>query len=126
MKARCYNKNDKRYFRYGGRGITVSDDWRSSFTKFLQDMGKRPSMKHSLDRIDNSRGYEKGNCRWSTNIEQCNNKDNNRIVTYGGKAQTVRMWANELGLNYDRVRQRLFVYNWSVDKAFNTPKKGAK
>jgi hypothetical protein len=73
MKQRCLNKNNKRYNDYGGRGITIHGQWLDSFDHFYTDMGKRPA-GYSLDRIDNDKNYEPGNCKWSTKSEQQNNK----------------------------------------------------
>lgn len=73
MNNRCTNKNDSRYIRYGGRGITVCERWKKSFNNFMQDVGPRPSLKHSLDRINNNGNYEPGNVRWATAEEQRNN-----------------------------------------------------
>lgn len=75
MKSRCYIKNRKDYHRYGGRGITVCDTWRKDFFNFLEDVGFRPSLKHTLDRIDTNDNYYKENCKWSTAIEQNNNRN---------------------------------------------------
>lgn len=72
MIQRTTNPNNPRYADYGGRGITVCDAWRK-FEGFLADMGERPKGR-TLDRIDNDRGYESGNCRWSTPKEQQNNR----------------------------------------------------
>lgn len=73
-KFRCSNPNDPFYPDYGGRGITMCQRWRESFEAFLADMGTRPGPGYSLDRIDNDRGYEPGNCRWATALEQAANR----------------------------------------------------
>lgn len=82
-RARCFSKNHRWYHRYGGRGITMCEEWRNDFTRFLNDMGLRPSKNHSLDRINNEGDYEPGNCRWATRRQQNINKTNpgNRILT---------------------------------------------
>ena len=73
MKRRCYSPNSTGFKYWGGRGIHVCDQWLKSFEAFLSDMGKKPSPKHSLDRINNDGNYEPSNCRWATNTEQRNN-----------------------------------------------------
>ena len=71
---RCTNPSDPGFDSYGGRGITVCDRWRESFESFLADMGTRPTPRHSIDRIDNDRGYEPGNCRWALPLTQSRNR----------------------------------------------------
>jgi len=80
MKQRCYNKNRRDYYLYGGRGIIVCNEWRTSFEAFLEDMGEAPSNKHSLDRIDVNGIYKPGNCRWATPHQQRVNQRDIRAI----------------------------------------------
>ena len=80
MRNRCYNPNYNKFKDYGGRGIEVCDRWKDSFENFLEDMGPKPSSKHSIDRIDVDGNYESWNCKWSTTQEQARNRRNQRDV----------------------------------------------
>lgn len=106
MLSRCRNKRNPKYPGYGGRGITVCDEW-SSFKKFYEDMGKRPAPEYSIDRIDNNSGYSKANCRWATRKQQQNNMRTNRWITDGYKTMTVAQWADELGIKPNTIVTRL-------------------
>ncbi len=108
MKQRCANKNNPAYGRYGGRGIKVCDRWIGSFTNFLEDMGERPSKKHSLDRHPNNDGnYEPGNVRWGTDDEQARNKRNNRWFEADGKKMIMQDWAAYFGVNESTLLEHL-------------------
>ncbi|TJU85615.1 MAG: hypothetical protein E5Y10_24660 [Mesorhizobium sp.] len=79
MKDRCYNPQNPKYDRYGGRGIAVCDWWIDSFEHFIADMGLRPGPGYSIDRIENDGNYEPDNCRWATPIEQARNRGGQRV-----------------------------------------------
>lgn len=115
MRSRCLNPTHHAYRDYGGRGITVDPRW-DRFENFLADMGSRPAGT-SLDRKDNSLGYSPENCRWATPLEQGNNMRSNRLLTIGGRTQTVAQWARERGINYDTFRTRIFVLGWTPEEA---------
>lgn len=80
MLARCYNPSANGYKNYGGKGIVVCDRWRESIENFIEDMGRRPSIKYTLDRIDSSKGYCKENCRWATPAVQQRNKSSTKLT----------------------------------------------
>lgn len=107
IKERCENIRSKSYPSYGGRGIRVCSRWSRSFEAFYADMGPKPSPKHSIDRRDNERGYEPGNCRWATKLEQCNNTRRNRLLTHGSETDTMAQWARRLGVDYGLLKRRL-------------------
>lgn len=123
MVHRCTNKNHHKYKDYGGRGITVCARWLESFKNFYEDMGERPSMDHSLDRIDNNEGYSIDNCRWATPKEQSRNQRSNRILEAFGKSQCLVEWAEELGIPTSTLDSRLNKRGWCVTKALLLPKK---
>ena len=109
MNRRCHYPPDPSYWRYGGRGIIVCDEWRHNFAAFYSEIGPRPSALHSLDRIDNNRGYESRNVRWATDAEQKRNMRKNVWLTHEGRTMVLRDWATETGLKQMTIRSRLRV-----------------
>lgn len=105
MLDRCYNKRNRRYPRYGGRGITVCARWRSSFAAFYKDMGD-PPQGHTLDRINNMKGYTPSNCRWATPREQANNRVTNVMITHEGRTMSIADWARHLDMPYYWIKHR--------------------
>ena len=106
MKSRCYDESNASYPFYGAVGITVCDEWRESFSKFLLDMGVRPDGM-TIDRIDNSKGYFKENCRWQTHKEQANNRRSNVFVYDDCGQLTVEEYAKMNNLSDSGARSRL-------------------
>lgn len=123
MRARCLNPNHPAYKNYGGRGITVCDEWLGPGGKarFLADMGPRPSPEHSLDRINNDGPYCKDNCRWATQKQQCNNTRRNHRITIDGVTRTVTEWAEFRGLKLITLHFRLARRGWSERDAVMLP-----
>ena len=105
MHDRCRNPNNKRFARYGGRGISVCERW-WEFPLFLEDMGLRPQ-GHSIERINNDGNYEPENCRWATRVEQAANQAHSRLITAFGRTLTVSAWGRELGIERTTIRDRL-------------------
>lgn len=117
MKCRCYNPNDPEYANYGGRGITVSEEWRQrgGYRVFEKDMWPRPSTRHTLDRINNDLGYSKENCKWSTRKEQRANQRTSCKVAICGIVKTKGEWATLLGLSSTGFNNRL-KRGWTGEK----------
>lgn len=117
---RCYNKKNKYYKLYGGRGITVCDEWKdfSVFNQWAINNGYKPGL--TIDREDNDGIYEPGNCRWVTQKVQCNNLRKNIVFVFNGESKTLSEWANSK-LIYDRIYDRIFRQGWDFEKAYLTP-----
>lgn len=130
LKQRCYNPKSTFYKNYGGRGITVCNEWLNSemydgrstkgwiaFKNWALSNGYADNL--TIDRIDNSKGYCPENCHWVTMRTQQNNRRSNRLITYKGKTQSLANWCRELNLNYGTIKCRIR-RNWTVEKAFET------
>jgi len=124
MINRCHNPADQAYSRYGGRSIIVCQRWRESLEAFIADMGSRPLSSHSIDRIDNDKGYSKNNCRWATPQEQSRNRRRHRLVTFDGKTMCVTEWSEATGIPAATLYWRLG-NGWSVERALAAPVKHA-
>lgn len=107
MKDRCLNKAGRSYKDWGGRGITICDEWRDSFEAFYADMGPRPGPEYELDRENNEGPYCKTNCRWTTLDVQLNNKRNNVNLTIDGITCTVAQWSRETDVTEQTIHKRL-------------------
>jgi hypothetical protein len=120
--SRCYNKNNVSYYRYGGRGVDMCDEWRNDYLKF-KEWALKNNYKENLqiDRIDNNGNYEPNNCRWVTGIVNANNKSNNLFITYDGQRKTLSNWAKILGINKSTLQTRITRKKWSVKRAFEQP-----
>lgn len=120
MLARCRNSNHPRFADYGGRGITVCDRWQKSFVAFLEDMGLKPTTRHSIERMNNDGDYCPLNCRWASPKEQNQNTRVNRLITHDGKTMTLSQWANFLNTKHSVIGGRLD-RGWSVAEALTIP-----
>lgn len=120
MKQRCYNPKKKYFKRYGGRGITVCEEWQTfePFYEWAIANGYRENL--TIERVNNDGNYCPSNCRWATRKEQSNNKSSNHKITYNGETHTMTEWAGLLGLPksvmHDRIRR-----GWTMERIASTP-----
>lgn len=120
---RCTWPNYKGYPSYGGRGITICDEWRDDVTAFCDHVSRLPhygKKGYTLDRIDNSLGYFPGNLRFATASEQSRNRRTSTLITYNGKTTNLVEWAAITGISRATIGARL-KRGWSVEKALTTP-----
>lgn len=121
MLERCINTRHNNYEIYGGRGITVCDEWRNSFEDFFEwSMSNGYTEELTLDRIDVNRGYFPDNCRWVTQREQCNNTRRNINVEINGEVHTLKQWTEIFGLKYGTIASRV-KRGWTPLAALTTP-----
>lgn len=114
MINRCYNKNLLNFRNWGGRGITVCNEWKDNFMTFYEwaiNNGYKDTL--TIDRIDNNKGYDPTNCRWVTNKTQSNNRRTNILLTYAGKTQNIKQWSAELNTKYVTMCYRYHA-GWST------------
>lgn len=132
INRRCHDPLAANYNRYGARGIVVCKGWRESAASFVEDMGAKPSPKHSIDRKDNSLGYTCGhcdechdrgwpaNCRWATATEQAENRGPSKPVSADGVTLSVPAWAKKLGVSKQAIYSRLR-HGWPPAEAVTVP-----
>lgn len=121
MKERCLNPKNPKFHCYGGRGIQICERWLRSFAAFLEDVGPRPSDKHSLERSDTNGDYCPENCSWATQRIQQNNRRNNRRIQFRGMTLTLAEWSRILKIDYHKLEARINRHDWAIDRAFPTP-----
>lgn len=121
IRRRCLNPNAHEYDSYGGSGIRICDRW-SEFSAFLEDMGERPSVRHSIDRYPDQEGnYEPGNCRWATPKQQGRNRNNNRMLTFNGETMCLSEWAEKIGMSAAALKCRLDICGYTIEEALTFP-----
>jgi len=126
MKARCYNPNVAAYKDYGGRGISICEEWREDFQAFYDWAivngydENAPRKACTIDRIDNDGNYCPENCRWIDWNSQQNNKNNNRMLTYKGETHNVAEWCEITGISRRTLMSRLNM-GWSIEDALSKP-----
>ena len=121
IKNRCFNSNTRRYRDYGGRGITMCDEWKNNFKSFYEwSMSHGYSDELTIDRIDNNGNYEPSNCRWVTVKVQNRNARSNHLITYKGETHCIADWADITGLSSTCICNRI-KYGWNVERILETP-----
>lgn len=123
MMQRCNTPTCGNYKYYGARGVKVCERWRD-FATFREDMGECPDRSMTLDRIENHKGYEPGNCRWVTQAAQNKNRTHCVLLEHNGVTKNVADWASEIGMTPNALSMRLRL-GWSVEKALTTPLKAS-
>lgn len=120
MWHRCYLIYHKSYMSYGFRGIRVNSRWKC-FKNFIKDMGPKPTSKHTLERIDNNKGYSMKNCKWALMSEQSANKRNNVRIEIDGKSKILAEWLREYKISTSTYYKRLNKHRMSPIDALTSP-----
>lgn len=120
MRDRCYRERNAEYHNYGGRGIRVCQRWLNSFSDFLEDVGRRPSPRHSIDRIDVNGDYEPSNVRWATDSQQVRNQRKQPRITINETTKLICEWSEISGISPKLISRRL-KKNWPAEKAVFYP-----
>lgn len=121
IRSRCNNKNSKPYQYYGGRGITICDEWNDYLIFYHWSMQNGYEKGKQLDRINNDGNYEPSNCRWVTPLENNHNRGNVNHYTINGITHTLTEWCSIYKIKYNTVRARIIQKGWDIEKALTTP-----
>lgn len=123
MKSRCTNPHNQKFSRYGGRGITVCEEWQTfePFYEWAMANGYKENL--TIERIDNDGNYEPSNCRWATNKEQSNNTRKTIKIEFNGQTKTLSDWAQSIGVRRECLWKRIYLRHWPIEKALTTPQK---
>lgn len=122
MKQRCLNSNSDKYELYGGRGITICEEWKNDFQKFYDwAMANGYNDSLTIDRIDVDKGYCPENCRWTNAKIQQRNKRDNKLITFNGETHCLAEWAEITGINRSTISSRIDKSGWSVEDALTKP-----
>lgn len=119
MKQRCYNSKDKGFKNYGGRGITICEQWKNDFINFYNWAIKNGYKDNlTIDRINVNGNYEPNNCRWATKKEQANNTRNIHYITYNGETHNLTEWSKLLKIKLSTLSRRINTNKWNIEKSF--------
>ena len=122
VKRRCFDPKSAAFKDYGAKGITMYPGWVHDFPAFLAEMGPRPTLQHSIDRIDGSKGYEPGNVRWATKVEQSRNRPSIVVpLTLNGQTMLMTVWAEILGVRVQTLAGRRR-RGWPVERILQAEK----
>lgn len=116
MRDRCESPSNEHYARNLAKGVTVCPQWKKNFLQFFADMGPPPAKGYTIDRMDNNKGYQPGNCRWATRVEQDKNRPGNINITHNGLTMHLAEWSRHLGGCADLVCKRLEI-GWTKIEA---------
>lgn len=120
IKRRAFNSNYSQYKDYGGRGITMCEEWAENplcFYNWCIQNGYKEGLE--IDRIDNNKGYSPDNCRFTDRFTQSRNKRSNVVIECNGIKKCLMDWAIDKGIKYDTLRSRIFTYKWDIERALN-------
>lgn len=124
MRDRCNNPKNNKYKNYGGRGIRVCERW-DDFNLFLQDMGKKPLGRYTIERLDVNGNYEPSNCVWATDYIQFRNRTDNRWIEINGERKILSDWCRKYKISTSTVQVRLKC-GWDIEKSIKTPVRAHK